>query len=203
MELEKVFHTSLIERDKFLSRIFGIFSEKIVEIWCSDERPRRVYKNLGRPTIKELDKNEKGYTLDFTLKNIATGKTYATEMKCLLEYGGHQYLRLKSTEQLDRLFKNKKAFKMFRALSQDFSTYEVKVHKNGKIEKIAINGTVLIWGAVDPTLTDGICKQTGITEILSVEKIINDLINEKNHAYFKLLDKVSTWITYLTKNLKK
>ena len=82
MELEKVFKTSLVERDKFLSRVFGIFSEKIVEIWCKS--PKGKYKNLGRPTIK-INKDGKGKTLDFALQHKKTGSVYVTEMKCLLQ----------------------------------------------------------------------------------------------------------------------
>ena len=36
-------------RAEFLSRLFGIFSETIVQIWSEDERA--PYRNLGRPTL--------------------------------------------------------------------------------------------------------------------------------------------------------
>jgi hypothetical protein len=45
-----LFRSSSSARDKFLSRLFGIFSEEIVRIWC--RAPDAPYEDLGRPTIR-------------------------------------------------------------------------------------------------------------------------------------------------------
>ena len=37
-------------RGKYLSRVFGIFSEEIVRIWAAD--PRAPFEDLGRPTLR-------------------------------------------------------------------------------------------------------------------------------------------------------
>src|SRR6266496_4310513 len=95
--LEHLFRSSSSSRDKFLSRLFGIFSEDIVRIWCND--PRSPYENIGRPTIKPAV-GGKGYTLDFALRREQTGAIFISEMKCELEYEGYKYLVLASPSQL-------------------------------------------------------------------------------------------------------
>ena len=53
-------------RDKFLSRMFGIFSEEIVRTWC--DNLKSLYEDLGRPTLKNNNNSGgRGWTLDFTL----------------------------------------------------------------------------------------------------------------------------------------
>ncbi len=42
------------QRAKFLSRLFGIFSEKIVDVWARDERA--PYEGLGRPKTLKLSR---------------------------------------------------------------------------------------------------------------------------------------------------
>ena len=49
------------ERDKFLSRVFGIFSDRIVEIWC--QNPKAPFSNIGRPTIF-YDEEGKAYEIN-------------------------------------------------------------------------------------------------------------------------------------------
>lgn len=70
-------------RDKYLSRVFGIFNEEFVRIWSrSDVSP---YEDLGRPTIYDNDNSDRGSTLDFTLKDKTTSKIYVAEMKCEIQ----------------------------------------------------------------------------------------------------------------------
>ena len=85
------------QREKFLSRLFGIFSEKIIALWADDERA--PYQNLGRPTVF-TGQNKHGHTLDFTLRDRATGKIYVAEMKCEIEYQGFKYFVLNKPDQL-------------------------------------------------------------------------------------------------------
>ena len=83
-------------RDKFLSRLFGIFNDEVVGAWCS--LPNTPYEDLGRPNLKRSDEN-RGHILDFTLRDHANGRLYIAEMKCELEYEGYRYLLLDSPEQ--------------------------------------------------------------------------------------------------------
>lgn len=87
-----------IARGKYLSRVFGIFSEEIVRQWASD--PRCPYENLGRPTLRKRG-DRVGSTLDFTLRHKSTGKSYVTELKCEIEYQNYKYLVLSDIKQLN------------------------------------------------------------------------------------------------------
>lgn len=60
---ERLFRSGNARADKFMSRLFGIFSEDIVRCWAKD--PQCPYEDLGRPTLKRPDE-KRGYTLDFT-----------------------------------------------------------------------------------------------------------------------------------------
>ena len=77
--------------DKFLSRLFGLFSEDVVRHWC--RCPEARYGDLGRPYLR-FPTERYGHTLDFTLRDRQTGETFVAELKCELEYDNYRYLRL-------------------------------------------------------------------------------------------------------------
>ena len=204
MEFEKVFDkfdVKMVERDKFLSRFFGIFNEEIVRIWCKSSIE---YEDLGRPTIRPINAIGRGKTLDFTLKNVKTGEIYVTEMKCELQYMNYKYLKLQLPEQIYR-HENKDAFKWFLKLGKEPDTFEIKVQNNdkGSRETIKVHGAALIWGVVDLKMKEEICNRTGLKEIFSLENMINDLIKEKNKDYFDFLDLRNKWTSNFVESLKK
>jgi hypothetical protein len=96
VSFEEVFHSDEPARDKYLSRLFALFNEQIVRLWCA--RTETPYTDLGRPTLYFADPVRR-YTLDFTLRN-STGQTYVGELKCELEYDRYRYLRLTEPQQL-------------------------------------------------------------------------------------------------------
>ena len=55
MTFEALFRTSSSSRDKFLARLFGLFSEDLVRLWCRN--PKAPYEDLGRPNIHLPDSN--------------------------------------------------------------------------------------------------------------------------------------------------
>lgn len=93
---ERFFHSSQPTRDKYLSRLFGLFSEQVVRMWCA--QPDAPYEDLGRPTIREPD-DSRGSTLDFTLRDRSSGQTYVAELKCELEFANYRYLQLSHADQ--------------------------------------------------------------------------------------------------------
>lgn len=196
MKFEKLFDKRSTDRDKFLSMIFGIFSEKIALIWCNSYSSN--YTNLGRPTIKPLNSNEQGKTLDFTLKSKTTGNLYVTEMKCEIQYENYKYLKLNSSKQFEH-HKTKTAFRWLLELAQKPEDFDIKI----KGQKIKTNGAILIWGVVDKEKKTEICRQTGFKDILSVEHMINTLIKEKNKEYEGFINEINSWTNYLYDNLKR
>ena len=172
------------DRDKFLSRIFGIFSEEIVRIWCTN--PKSSYENLGRPVLKKTA-NERGLVLDFTLKSNTDGRVFIAEQKCELQYQNYKYLKLKSLSQLDH--HKGEAFTRFRDLAKNPSRYIVTA--NGK--KVHSTGAILIWGSVDKNSVNMIKQETGIHDILSLEIIISDLLRWVDPEYQRLINEREKW----------
>lgn len=78
-------------RGKFLSRLFGIFSETIVQIWSEDERA--PYRNLGRPTLSGSS-GVRNPALDFLFECRRTGRRFVVEQKCEIEFNGFRYFTL-------------------------------------------------------------------------------------------------------------
>jgi len=180
---EMTFHSAIPERDKFLSRVFGIFSEEIVRAWCRN--PRSSYNDLGRPTLYPLGGGH--YTLDFTFRSRQTGQLYVGELKCELEFQGYRYLRLVAVDQLNHL--NKRAFRAFLRFARDQGSYNLKVA--GKPKSAA--GCILVWGSVDPKGAEAVKATTGIHDVLSLEQMIEDLVEWRDQAYLELVRARARW----------
>jgi len=180
------------DRDKFLARLFGIFSEEIVKIWC--ESKGTLYGNLGRPRIF-IPPSKKGYTLDFALKSRNNGKIYVAEMKCWVEYQNYKFLTLQSADQLTEL--SSPAFDAFLEVAKNPSCCQVKVE--GETKPVA--GAVLIWGDVSRAGRKSVRKRTGISEVLSLKEMIDDLVKCGNKSYVDFLNKLNLWCNDLFKNL--
>lgn len=168
---EHIFKTSQAAHDKYLARLFGLFSEDVVLHWCSC--PAAPYENLGRPT---LWKSGKHYTLDFTLRRPATGETFVAEMKCWLEYDNYRYLRLVNAAQLQKIVDQNiagAAFKEFLNLAADPSSFEVRVESRPLPDRVS--GAILIWGATSDSGRKAVIAEYGFADVLSVETMLDDL----------------------------
>ena len=179
-------------RDKFLSRVFGIFSERIVRIWC--QNPKAPFSNLGRPTIYYGGEG-KYYTLDFLLKD-KNGELFVTEMKCEIEYQRYKYFTLSDPKQI--VHHDKNAFRKFLQLGQDPNQYSVKVKGE---EKPCIKGIALIWGRVNQEKKHLISAEYNISHILCLESITNDLLNWDDSNYKNLIKDRMTWMEELFNGL--
>jgi hypothetical protein len=178
------------EKGSYLSRIFGIFNEEIVRIWARD--PRSPYEILEkRPTLYEMGKY---YTLDFLL--LQDGKAFVSEMKCEIQYQNYRYWRLAEPSQLKH-HKNKKAFELFLQLSKDPGSVSVKA--NGDVE---VRGTILVWGAATEEGIEAVKAEYGISDVITVENCINDLVSWENESYLELLDQRDEWSSSLFSKLR-
>ena len=200
MDFNKIFrHEGLRAQDKFLSRLFGIFSEEIVRIWASDEI-LAPYKDLGRPTVKtqvEANNKNRGRTFDFTLGEKKTGKRFICEQKCELEFENYKYLELKGSEQLRHHEKNF-AFRRFLDVGKDPRKYQVFV-KGRQIENV--RGIVLIWGKVSERGRKEVKERYHMHGVLSLEDIISDLVIWKSKSYLELIREKQKWCNNLFHNL--
>lgn len=164
--MAEFFETNDSERDKFLARLFGLFSESLVRDWCSDARS--PYLDRGRPTLWAPD-DVRGPTLDFTLQDRATGMVYVAEMKAELEFERYRYLTLRRVDQLKH--HGLPAFRRLLDIARDPAAYEVRIQ--GK--PLDVDGAILIWGAVAEEGRASVIDETGVAAVLSLEDIITDL----------------------------
>ena len=170
-------------RDKFLSRIFGIFNEEIVRIWSMNDRSPLT--DLGRPTI--YDHDGKYYTLDFLFQDD-NGQLFVTEMKCELEYQKYRYLTLQDPQQLDH-HKNKRAFQLLLELAKNPHGYVIK--RQGEV--VEVDGTGLVWGRATPEGISASKNHYGFDHILSVESIVEDLIDWQDQQYCEFIEQYRKW----------
>ncbi len=175
------------DRDNFVARLFGSFNEEPVRIWCRD--PDSPYEDLGRPTLSETGKPGRGHTLDFTLRSRRDGHIYVAEMKCEITYENYRSMTLRSRSQLNRHARDSEAFRKLLAVAKDPKSYRVTV--GGRT--INVDGAVLIWGACDLAGRREVVEGTGIAEGLSLEEIIETLVNRENPEYMKLVQKRIAW----------
>jgi hypothetical protein len=175
-------------RAKFLSRIFGIFSEEIVSLWARDERA--PYENLGRPTIKSLG-DSRGHTLDFTLRERSSGNIYVAEMKCEIEYQNFKYFVLERVEQLEH--HKKPAFEAF--LKAARSSPDQSINVGGRC--INTHGAILIWGSVTSEGREAVMASRGFHDVLSIAAICHDLSSWNDAGYRTLIAQRQEWCNEL------
>jgi hypothetical protein len=200
-DLDRAFRHDDPAHSSFLARVFGIFSEEIVRVWCRDERSN--YCDRGRPTLHEPPK---GYsTLDFALVPRGGGDVLVAEMKCELSLDNFKYLRLDDTEQVERHKregkKDKKAFMRFLKLAEDAKAYKVKVPVKGKGELVAVGGTALVWGSVSEKGRESVRSKYGIDVVLSLEDMVNDLIEWQSKEYHEMIGSRETWVLGMCRSL--
>jgi len=171
-------------RDKFLSRLFGLFNEEVVRHWC--RYPEAPYEDLGRPSLYEPGER-RGYTLDFTLRRRATGEVFVAEMKCELEFQGYRYLRLTSANQVRH--HRTPAFQRLLRLAKQPEAFEVRVAG----QPVQVHGAVLVWGATDPNGCVAVQEEYGFSEVLSVERMLDDMHHWEAPHWTERVNRLRYW----------
>lgn len=163
---DDLFHSNNASRDSFLSRLFGMFSEDIVQHWALDERA--PYKNEGRPTLRTPG-DPAFATLDFALR-AQDGRLYVVEQKAELAFEGYRYLRLTNASLITH-HASKRAFQWFLDVARHPTSHPVQV--NAKPVEVA--GAILVWGAMDPAGKAEAIREYGFADVLSIEDMLRDL----------------------------
>ena len=174
-------------RGKFLARVFGIFSENIVRRWSASTGA--PYENIGRPTVRFDDEATRS-TLDFTLRNKASKKTYVAEMKCEIEYEKFKYFILTSPEQLDHHIRGKPAFRSFLRAAREPSAARVTVQGL----PVAVDGAILVWGAATPMGCAGVREKFKLADVLTVESMVDHLTRSNDDKYVAMLEDRRKWL---------
>lgn len=183
---ESIFRSSFPARDKFLARLFGLFSEEVVRAWCS--HPSATYENLGRPTLRGTSDGDRPDTIDFTFRCRESGRMYVGELKCELELENYRYLRLSSPEQI-RHHHASRAFGRFLEASRNPAGARVFV----KTKPVEIAGGILVWGATTPVGCELARKTYGFVDVLSIEAMLLDLAAWRPDAWTERMRGYRTW----------
>ena len=166
VDFEYFFKTSEPTRDKYLSRLFALFSEQVVRAWCAC--PEAPYEDLGRPTLCTPGLN-RGHTLDFTLRRKDTCRTYVAELKCELEFNSYRYLRLTGPDQL--LHHKSVAFQKLLQVAECSTALDVRL----KGLPLLVDGAILVWGAITEEGRNAVKEAHGFADVLSLEAMLVDL----------------------------
>lgn len=182
---EDVFRSPEMARDNFLSRLFGLFSEDVVRCWCRHQEA--PYEDLGRPTVKLPDERSWGHTLDFTLRDRSTGKTFVAELKCEIAFENYKYIRLTTHDQLTH--HQGPAFKKLLALAKDPTAADVRVA--GK--PMRVDGAILVWGSFEGRGRDAVMTQFGFVDVLSIESMLDNLHAWESTEWQTRVRQLGTW----------
>ena len=184
--LMEFFRSQYTRRDNFLARLFALFSEETIRIWCRD--PSSPYEDMGRPTIYRLGESSRGQTLDFTLRSRRDGRILVAEMKCEITFENYKSMTLVDHSQLERHAAGR-AFEMFLDLASAPESYKVMV----KGKQVSVAGSVLVWGAVSPQGREDVLAHTAIRDVLSVEDAISKLLADRNPEYLAFVEERRRW----------
>ena len=77
----------------------------------------------------------------------------------------------------------------FLVVAKDPKSYRV----TAKGRQINVDGAILIWGACDQEGRREVVEGTGIAEVLSLEEIIETLVNRANPEYLELVQRRMAW----------
>jgi hypothetical protein len=159
ISLQSLFRSDDVERNKFLSRLFGIFSEEIVRCWTNDNQA--PYQNLGRPTIRPKGSQQRGTVLDFPLKSKTDGQIYITEMKCWMEYEKHSFLTPEDPAQVKKARKFTKGFPVFLDVAKSPSQFTLTVGTTpqtflqDRTRKCCVRLTLKYWSSAASSSSSG------------------------------------------------
>jgi hypothetical protein len=180
-------------RAKFLSRLFGLFSEELVRIWSGDVRA--PYSEIGRCTIYD-PKLPKPSTLDFTFIERSSERAFVVEMKCEIEFQNFKFLTLNNPLQLEH--HKKDSFKAFLSAAARDGDQTTKV--KGRLQKT--EGAILIWGAVSPDGRQSCMAQYGFHDVIGVDQIIEDLVLWNSSEFAAFIEQLNVWSNDLFSFLK-
>jgi hypothetical protein len=185
--LESVFKVRPTGRPKLLAKLFGVFTEDLVRLWCSC--PQAPYEDLGRPTLRMVGEG-RGSTLDFTFRKRRGGRLLVGELKCWPEYQEHRHLHLDGEHNIAFLQnEGKPAWRRFLQVAKDPTSLEV--YLQGR--RVPVSGAALVWCGATVGGRRWAKKDLGLAEVLSLEDMIDDLLQWDVSAYVDYLQERADW----------
>ena len=113
-----------------------------------------------------------------------------------VKYQGYKYLTLESPEQLKH--HSLEPFQVFLDLAKNPKNYLVMV--NGSPQPI--DGCILVWGRATEEGRRSVIETYGLSAILTIEEIINDLLVWENKEYLEFVRRRENWSQELFNGLR-
>ena len=188
------------KRGPFIARLFGIFSEEITRVWCSENA--RYSCLPGKPTVHYQSnhdgKNKKTWrTLDFALRNNKDRKVYIAEQKCELVFEEGKRLCLRDESFVER-YRGIEAFGCLLDIAKEPNVYEVTV--GGRA--VTPSGAILIVASATREGMEQARRLYGFADILTIENMLEDMHACSTDGLNKLIDKRKEWCCELFSMLK-
>jgi hypothetical protein len=114
-------------------------------------------------------------------------------MKCWPEYKNYRHLTLRNAEQLQDCADDGRAFDAFLKVAKD--PLRCKVSVGG--EPLTVSGAILIWSTVAKSGLTAVRQAHHLTTVLSLRKIIDDLVTWEDERYQAFLEERLGWCQQL------
>jgi len=180
------------EEQNFFSRLFGLFYEKIVPIWCNINKEYEYIE--GRPSLYNLKNQYLHRTYDFVFKK--NEKLFLVEQKNWIAYENFKFLEI-NKNNLKKIKHHLDKDEELNKFCSDPKNYIVKVNQ----EKKEIQGVIFIWPRVSINDLEYCKKELKVYDILSFEEMIKEIKHEK--AFIGLIEKYQNWCNDFFDRLKK
>jgi len=190
--------------NNFLARIIGIIGEDITKFWLSNVNCE--YINCGRPTIY-WGENQRA-TLDFLIRKKESDHSdfYLVEQKNFFAYQNGNLRTIDDVPEFYNTYdkwsksktKSSPAWKIFNELNSH--AYRIKV--KGLDEVFKINGTILIWGAVNELASLKFKEKYGFHDVIGLVSMVEDLISWKDQDFEKFVLDRERWTRELFNSFK-
>ena len=117
-------------------------------------------------------------------------------MKCEIQYKNFKYFHINDENKLEGFLvhhQKKQAFKRFEELGKNPDSYIVKyLGSEKKHKEVKIAGIILIWGKVGQENIEN-KSIGGFHQILSVERMISDLIEWEDEKFKSMVNEYQCW----------
>ncbi len=189
VDFPALFKSDLPARDKFVARLFGLFSEEVVNLWAKN--PACRYENLGRPTVRRAGE-KKGRTYDLALRDRETGEVAVAEVKYWPEFEGHRNLRMSDPREVERILPAD-----FLNFAKAPKAFEVRVRSR----EIETDGATFVWGAFGPGIALEVAARYSFLDVLSLEEIVRDLLLWRDQGFVQALRMRRDWTAFMCQGL--
>jgi hypothetical protein len=111
------------------------------------------------------------------------------EQKCEIEFNSFRYFILTGPHQLKH--HRKPAFDAFLAAASGIEP-AARSWKIGN-QRVNVDGAVLVWGALTPEGRSAVMQETGMHDVIGLDRIVSECAEWRPDAYCRLVSERRKW----------